>query len=76
MLASAIVLLEDAGLGRNHCSTGYMSHWMMGSRVDGCLLVVGVGGWIGVFCLWLCAGASWLVFWIWRLATPWSFHLP
>ena len=42
MLACAMVLLGDAGLGGNHCSTGYMSHWMMCSRVEELLLVVGV----------------------------------
>ena len=44
MLAGAMVLLGDVGLGRDYCSTGYSS------CVDGCLLVVGVGGWIGVLC--------------------------
>ena len=43
MLACVMVLLGDAGLGRDHCSTGYMSYWMMGSNVDGHLLVTGVG---------------------------------
>ena len=31
MLVSTMVLLRDAGLGRNHCSTGYMFRWMMGA---------------------------------------------
>ena len=46
MLASAMVLLGDACLDRDHCSTGYMSRWMMarGYCVDGLLLVVGVDG--------------------------------
>ena len=75
MLASCC-LLGDTGLGRDHVQLDIMSRWMMGSCVGRHLLVVGVGRQIGVFCLWMCAGASRWVFWVWPLAAPGSFLLP
>ena len=66
MHASVMLFAGGYRSGQGPCSTGfiYMSRWMMGSCVGRHLLVVGVGRQIGVFCLWMCGGASRWVFWV------------
>ena len=49
MLAGALILLGDAVWAGTIIRLDILSRWMVGSCIDGCLLVVGVGG-RGVFC--------------------------
>ena len=50
MLAGALILLGDAVWTGTIIQLDIISRWMVRSCKDRCLLVVGVGGHVGVFC--------------------------